>query len=140
MVVSPEVRKKLGIAGKADIPPLYTFYMRASHRNRAVIQYVIALGLTALVIYMFVQGLPKLRTEQLGEGWMILWLFLYLGTVTLWMVASFSLAKAKGHRSDKIGCIFGFCFVVGVFIPIAPFIFPAYVIFALEDLEKRRRW
>jgi hypothetical protein len=64
---------------------------------------------------------------------------LYLATVTMWMVGSFSLAKAKGHHADTVGSIFIFLFILGFCIPMAPFIFPGFVIFGLEDKTKGRR-
>lgn len=64
----------------------------------------------------------------------------YLATVTMWMVGSFSLAKAKGYGSDMMGAVFMLLFILGFCFPIAPFVFPAVVLFGLKDKTRERRW
>jgi cytochrome bd-type quinol oxidase subunit 2 len=115
--------------------------MISKHRNRGIIQLAFAMVLTGVLIFMWRKGAAHLRLRQVSDGWMIFWFFLYLGTVTLWMVGSFSLAKAKGYGTDMMGGLFMFLFLLGFCIPLAPFVFPGFVIFGLKDkTRKRKRW
>ena len=84
-------------------------------------------------------GSRNLRLGRLNEGWMVTWFLLYLGTVSLWMVGSFSLARAKGYHTDTMGGLFIFLFLLGFCFPVAPFLFPAVVIFGLKDKASERR-
>lgn len=114
--------------------------MRASQRNAALLQYVVALGMTAILAYFVVKYRQRMLSGNISEEWMALGLLFYFVTIVAWMFASFTLAKAKGHSSDKTGCIFVFFFLAGFLLPFIPLLFPLYVIFGMEDLEKRRRW
>jgi len=77
----------------------------------------------------------------MNDNWKVIVILSYLGTVTMWMVGSFSLAKAKGYGSDMMGGIFLFLFILGFCIPFAPFVFPGLVIFGLKDkAQHRSRW
>ena len=113
--------------------------MISKHRNRGILQLTLALALTGLLIFMWHKGGSHLRLNRVSDGWMIFWFFLYLGTITLWMIGSFSLAKAKGYGTDMIGGLFLFLFVLGFCIPIAPMVFPGFVIFGLKDKTRERK-
>src|SRR5260370_2017536 len=113
--------------------------MISKHRNRGIFQLAVALVLTALLVFMWHKGAGHLRVREVSEGWMVFWFFLYLGTVTLWMVGSFSLAKAKGYDTDMMGGLFIFLFLLGFCFPVAPFVFPGFVIFGLKDKTRERK-
>jgi len=92
--------------------------------------------MTALLIALF----PKKRFHPTTDDRFIFLLFLYLGTVIMWMVASFSLAKAKGYSSDETGAIFIFLFLLAFCFPVAAFLLPGVVIFGLKDKTRVRKW
>ena len=92
--------------------------------------------MSALLVYLFVRR-DKL---QPSDNYLVLLLFVYLGCWTMWMVASFTLAKAKGYAGDFAGAIFLLLIVLGFCFPVAVFVFPAVVLFGLEDKTKTRRW
>ena len=73
-----------------------------------------------------------------SDGMIALLIVFYLATVTMWMVGSFSLAKAKGYSSDMMGAVFIFLFILGFCFPIAPFVLPAVVLFGLKDKTRER--
>ena len=56
----------------------------------------------------------------------------------MWMVASFSLARAKGYQRDFASGLFVVIYIIGFCFPIAPILFPLFIIFALEDKAKSR--
>lgn len=112
--------------------------MISKHRNRAILQLVVALSMTALLVGMFYNERMNLRFGHLNDGWIALGFLFYLATVTMWMVASFSLARAKGYHSDMVGGIFLFLIILGFCFPIAPLVFPGFVIFGLKDKTRER--
>jgi hypothetical protein len=107
--------------------------MITKYRNWGILQLICALALTVAVVIVF-----RGRGLNISDNRTIILIILYLAAVTLWMVGSFSLAKAKGYGSDTMGGIFLFLFLLGFCIPIAPFVFPGFVIFGLKDKMKRR--
>jgi hypothetical protein len=107
--------------------------MIPKYRNRGILQLVGGLGLTGALVVMVMLSRDLFHLNRLSDARKVILLLLYLGSVTLWMVGSYNLARAKGHGRDAIGAVFLFFFVLGCLVPIAPFIFPGYVIFALKD-------
>ena len=85
----------------------------------------------------FIVWLIKLSFHG-SDGQRAMMVLFYFATVTMWMVGSFSLAKAKGHSADSMGAVFIFLIIFGLCIPIAPFVFPGFVIFGLEDKTRER--
>jgi predicted permease len=89
--------------------------------------------MTAGLVFSF----TKLN-HRTSDGTIALLLLFYLATVTMWMVGSFSLARAKGYSSDMMGAVFIFLFILGFCFPVAPFVFPAVVVFGLKDKTRER--
>jgi hypothetical protein len=108
--------------------------MITKHRNRGLAQLVFAILMTVGLVF----GVLK-DGRHTSDGMTALLVLLYFATVTMWMVGSFSLAKAKGYGSDMMGGVFLFLFILGFCFPIAPFAMPAVVIFGLKD-KTRERW
>ena len=106
--------------------------MISRYRNRSILWFACATVLTPAFGFAFA-NVGKMTNDNLG----VLALFLYLGSVTLWMVGSFNLAKAKGYGDDQVGGVFLFLFLLGCIIPFAPCIFPLGVLF-LKDKTRRR--
>ena len=107
--------------------------MITKYRNRGIAQLFLAILMTAGLILVF------MKTERkMSDGMTALLLLFCLATLTMWMVRSFSLAKAKGYSGDMMGKVFIFLFVLGFCFPIAPFVFPVVVIFGLEDKTRER--
>jgi hypothetical protein len=107
--------------------------MIAKYRNRGIVYISCALVLTALLIVLIYRHGPKV-----SDGTMALGFLLYCATWTMWMVASFTLAKARGYASDFTGTLFLIFFIIGFCFPIAPMLFPLYIIFALKDKSSDR--
>lgn len=110
--------------------------MITKHRNRGISQLAIAILMTAALVFGFMKSGRK--TSETSDGVFALLFLLYLATVTMWMVGSFSLAKAKGYGTDMMGGIFIFLFILGFCFPVAPLVFPAVVIFGLKDKTRER--
>src|SRR5690242_8809946 len=108
--------------------------MITKHRNRGIGQLACAVFMTVALVILFRHS----GGFRMSDNWKVILILSYLSTVTMWMVGSFSLAKAKGYGSDMMGGIFLFLFLLGFCIPIAPFVFPGLVIFGLKDKTKRR--
>jgi hypothetical protein len=115
--------------------------MISKHRNRGIWQLALAFVLSGVFVVLAHNALPHLRRDQVIQGGMVLGLFVYLGTVTLWMVGSFSFANAKGYDTDTMGALFLFLFFLGLCLPVAPILFPIVVLFGLKDKTRHRnRW
>ena len=112
--------------------------MIPKHRNRGIAQLVVAIGLTALLIYLMSQGrgLPNKNRDN----WVVFGILLYVACWAMWLFASFSLAKAKGYGPDYFGAILIFLYILAFCFPVALFVFPAVVIFGFKDKTKERRW
>ncbi|HEY3864128.1 MAG TPA: hypothetical protein VGO59_19845 [Verrucomicrobiae bacterium] len=113
--------------------------MIPKHRNRGIIQLAAGLGMAVLCGFMLRDALPDLRAGTMSDGWKALLVLVYLATVTMWMAGSFSLAKAKGYGTDIMGPVFVFLFLLGICVPLSPFLFPWVVIFGLKDKMRVRR-
>jgi hypothetical protein len=107
--------------------------MIAKYRNRGIIQIVCALVLTVLLVVLIRNRGPRVSDDKVALGFL-----LYCAAWTMWMVASFSLAKARGYASDFTGTLFLLFFIVGFCFPIAPMLFPLYIVFALKDKTRDR--
>ena len=113
--------------------------MIAKYRNRGILELAGALILTVVLILVAVAS--RRQVGRMSDERIVVLLLLYLGATTMWMIGSFSLARAKGHGRDTIGGIFLFLFLLGICVPIAPFLFPGFVIFGLKDKTRERsRW
>ena len=102
-----------------------------------MVQFACALAMTLLLAYMLRKGVRTFR--GVSDGWMAFGIFLYLGTVTMWGLASFSFAKAKGYSSDQTGAILIFLFILAFCFPVAAFVLPAVVIGLKDKTHARRR-
>ena len=113
--------------------------MITKYRNRALLEIAIAIVLSVLLVLVF------RKCHHVREGlsnWLCLGIFLYFAAYAMWVVASLSLARARGYQRDAMGVLFVVCFVAGFCIPIFPLLFPFFIIFGLEDKtknSKRRR-
>ena len=96
--------------------------MIPKHRNRAILQLASALALTVAIIVIAVSS--RRQPQRISDERIVVLLLLYLGSMTLWMIGSFSLARAKGHGRDTIGGIFLFLFLLGFCVPLAPLFSP----------------
>ena len=105
--------------------------MISRYRNRSILWFACASVLTAAFGVAFVSA-----GKMTHDNWIVLLMFLYLGSVTLWMVGCFNLAKAKGYGDDRVGGMFLLLFILGCFVPFAPCIFPLGVLF-LKDKTRR---
>jgi len=113
--------------------------MISKYRNRGILELAGALILTVVLILIAVSS--RRQVQGMSDERIMVLLLLYLATMTMWMVGSFTLARAKGHGRDTIGGIFLFLFLLGFCVPIAPFLFPGFVIFGLKDKTRERsRW
>ncbi len=108
--------------------------MISKHRNRAFLQLAVAAALMAAFVILICT-----RARRVSDTWIIAFILLYLAAVTMWMVGSFTLAKAKGYEGDLACGVFVFLYVVGFCFPIAPLLFPGGVIFGLKDKARHRR-
>lgn len=63
----------------------------------------------------------------------------YFCTAAVWMIGSYSLAKAKGYDDHTMGGVLLFLFIAGFCIPLAPFLFPGVVLFGLPDKTRGQR-
>ena len=102
--------------------------MIPKYRNRGIAQLVLAISLTALLIYLICQG-GGLHTS---DNWVVLGTLLYIACWATWLLASFSLAKAKGYGRDYTGSVLIFLFLLSFCFPVALFVFPVVVIFGLS--------
>ena len=110
--------------------------MIVKHRNWAFLQMVIAILLSVLFIIV----LRKAKHMNHGaDDWNVLGVVLYVAAYAMWVMASFSLARAKGYHGDAMGALLTVCLILGFCIPILPILFPFYMIFGLEDKTKGRR-
>ena len=109
--------------------------MITKYRNRAIFYAACALGLTVLFVVLVHKGRQHI---EMSENMGIVCLLVFFAAWTMWMITSFSLTKAKGYSKDLAGGLFMLCFILGFCIPIAPMLFPLYIIFALEDKTKDR--
>ncbi len=127
----------LGLS-RRSVPALITSrIMIPKYRNRALIQLACALVLTALLVF-WISLIVRQGIQHRNENYMALLLVLYLGCWTMWMIASYSLAKAKGYSGEMAGGIFVFLMVIAFCFPIAAILFPVAVIFGLDDKTRRR--
>lgn len=110
--------------------------MISKYRTKGFIQLTCAIIMSALLVYLFLRR----DSQHPSENYFILLLFLYIGCWTMWMIASFSLAKAKGYAGDMAGGILLFLILIGFCFPVAVFVFPAVVLFGLKDKTKGRKW
>jgi hypothetical protein len=109
--------------------------MIARYRNRAFLEIFLATVLSGLFATVFHKATHMGRDS---DNWNALWIVLYLAAYAMWVMASLSLAKAKGYERDAMGALFMMCFIVGFCIPLLPILFPFFIIFGLEDKIKRR--
>ena len=107
------------------------------YRKRASIEIACALGLTALCVLLTFKQVHTAISKR-SEAGTVLLIITYLATWLMWMAASFSLTKAKGYDRDLAGGLFVIIYIVGFCFPIAPILFPLFIIFALEDKTRRR--
>jgi len=108
--------------------------MIARYRNKGFIQLACAVAMTALLVFLY----SRWDRRSPNDNIVILLVFLYFACWVLWMVASFTLAKAKGYSTDLAGGIFLFLIVVGFCFPIAALLFPIVVLFGLNDKTRER--
>lgn len=108
--------------------------MIARYRNKGFIQLACAVAMTALLVFLFVRWDRRSPNDNIG----VLLLLLYFACWTLWMMASFTLAKAKGYSADLAGGIFLSLIVLGFCFPIAVLLFPIVVLFGLNDKTRER--
>jgi hypothetical protein len=115
--------------------------MISKHRNRGFLQLAIAVVLTVVSVLLIRRAMPHFRLHRAGDGWLLLLIPLSLGTVTLWSMSGFTLAKAKGYHPDMLGPVFVFLYIVGLCFPVVFFGFPLFVILGLKDktLPRKRR-
>jgi hypothetical protein len=108
-------------------------------RNRGILQLTCGLALT--VAFIATALASRRQAHRISDERILLLILLYFASVIMWMVGSFTLARAKGHGRDTIGGIFLFLLLLGFCVPIAPFVFPGVVIFGLKDRTRERsRW
>jgi cobalamin synthase len=121
---------RLGINGTRQI-------MISKYRNRALWQIMMALILTGLVVLL----MYRIRHSgyHRSDGWAAAGLFLYVGTYVMWMMASLSLARARGYNRDAMGALFIICYLVGFCIPPLPLMFHLFILFGLEDKAKNKQ-
>jgi hypothetical protein len=110
--------------------------MISKYRNRALLQIVIAVVLSVLLVIAFRKSIHTIAGK---DNWTILVLTLYVAAYAMWVVASLSLARARGYQRDAMGALFAVCFIIGFCIPILPLLFPFFIIFGLEDKTKDRK-
>src|SRR5712691_9462715 len=105
--------------------------MIPKYRNRGILQLICALAMTVALIAIALSS--RRQAHRMSDERILVLILLYFGSVKMWMVGSFTLARAKGHGRDTIGGIFLFLLLLGFCVPIAPFVFPGLVIFGLKD-------
>jgi cytochrome c oxidase assembly factor CtaG len=113
--------------------------MISKYRNRALLQIVIAIVLSVLLVVVFRKSIHTFVNKN---NWTALGVILYVASYAMWVMASLSLARARGYQRDAMGVLFAVCFIIGFCIPILPLLFPFFIIFGLEDKTKdkmRRR-
>jgi len=108
--------------------------MITKYRNRSIILAIFALALSVLLVVVFRKSI-RVRTS---DDWTALAVVLYLAAWAMWVMTSLSLARAKGYSRDLAGTLFLVFIVIGFCVPIAPVLFPFYIIFAMEDKAKDR--
>jgi hypothetical protein len=113
--------------------------MITKYRNRAFFQMAVAIILSVALGFIC-HNMPRRREES--EGRMILALFVYIAAYVMWVLASLTLARARGYNRDAMGAVFSVCCILGFCcFPILPILFPFYIIFGLRDLTKDKlRW
>jgi hypothetical protein len=111
--------------------------MIPKYRNRALIEIACALGLTVLCV-LLTRKVMHTAISQRSGGWTALVVIAYFATWVMWMVASLSLTRAKGYQRDFTSGLFVFIYIIGFCFPIAPVLFPLFIILALEDKTKGR--
>jgi hypothetical protein len=109
--------------------------MISRFRNRSLLQYAIAILLTVL----FGIVASRINRVNVNDDQLVMLILLYVGSWVMWMWGSFTLAKAKGYGSDWSGNVFIFLLALGFCFPIAPFIFPGFIIFGLKDKTRDHR-
>lgn len=111
--------------------------MISKYRNRAAIQIACAFVLTVLWAF-FTYKQVHTPISQRGRGWTALLIIGFFASWVMWMMGSITLTRAKGYQRDFAGGLFVFIYLLGFCFPIAPVLFPLFIIFALEDKAKRR--
>jgi uncharacterized membrane protein len=112
--------------------------MISKYRNRALLQTIFAIILTiSTVVFLVVLHKHIYRRDE-SNDWGVLIIPLFFADWAMWMLVSFTLAKAKGYSKDFAGGLFIMMFILGFCIPMAPMLFPLYIIFAMEDRAKDR--
>jgi hypothetical protein len=95
---------------------------------------------SALTVLLFAAMRKGFGIGGMGrEKWHDDILLLYLGAVSLWMLASVSLAKAKGYGGEVMGRTFITLFLIGYCCPGALFIFPLLGFFLKDKTSRSRR-
>jgi hypothetical protein len=110
--------------------------MISKYRTKGFIQLACAVATSALLVYLFLRR----DGQHSSDNYSILLIFLYLGSWTMWMISSFTLAKAKGYAGVMAGGILLFLILLGFCFPVAAFVFPAVALFGLKDKTKEKRW
>lgn len=110
--------------------------MITKYRNRSLIQFACAFGMT--VTFFVVFYIVTHREGPVSRVWAPLAVLWYFATLTLWAMASFTLAKAKGYDTDQMGAVLLFLYLVSCCVPGAMFVFPAVAI-GLRDKTRRHR-
>jgi peptidoglycan biosynthesis protein MviN/MurJ (putative lipid II flippase) len=105
-------------------------------RRKGFIQLSAAAVLTSLLAFLIVRR----DRPHASDGYVVLLLFLMVACWVLWMLASYTLAKAKGYDSQSSSGMFVVFLVLGFcFMPIMMFAFPVIVLFGLKDKTRRRQ-
>jgi hypothetical protein len=112
--------------------------MIAKYRNRALWQILIAVILSVSLVLVFKRA-QSTRYSQDNTNWLCVALLLYLASYAMWVIASLTLARARGYQRDAMGAIFVVCYILGFCIPILPLLFPFFIIFGLDDKTKGMR-
>src|SRR5262245_29464749 len=107
--------------------------MITKYRNLGIVYTVLALGLTVLFIIVLRQSMG-LREET----WRVYLIPVYMAAAVLWIMASYTLAKAKGYGPDALGRVLLVSILLGFCCQPLALVFP-FLGFFLEDRTRGRK-
>ena len=109
--------------------------MLPRYRKKGFVQLAVAAAMTALLVFLIVRR----EKPHVSDGYAVVSLFLFIGCWVMWMLASLTLAKAKGYDVRTSEGLFAGLLVLGFcFMPVMMIAFPVVVLFGLKDKTRGR--
>ena|SRR5215208_1772413 len=107
--------------------------MISKYRNLGIVYSALALALTVLFVVLLRKSMG-FREESL----LVYLIPVYLGAAILWIMASYTLAKAKGYGPDTLGRVLMVSILLGFCCQPLALVFP-FIGFFLDDRTRPRR-